>query len=71
MTQFIQALSIDWTKISPDSYIRSIPAIASLDYLPLKGDVTFFVGENATGKSTLLEGLATAYGFNPEGGTLN
>ena len=32
MTQFIQALSIDWTKISPDSYLRSIPAIASLDY---------------------------------------
>ena len=71
MTQFIQALSIDWTKISPDSYLRSIPAIASLDYLPLRSNVVFFVGENATGKSTLLEGLATAYGFNPEGGTLN
>ena len=71
MTQFIQALSIDWSRISPDSYLRSIPAIASLDYLPLRSNVVFFVGENATGKSTLLEGLATAYGFNPEGGTLN
>lgn len=33
--------------------------------------VTFFVGENGTGKSTLLEAIAVAYGFNPEGGTKN
>lgn len=30
-----------------------------------------FVGENGTGKSTLLEAVAVAYGFNPEGGTKN
>jgi len=33
--------------------------------------VTFFVGENGTGKSTLLEAIAVAYGFNPEGGSKN
>jgi len=33
--------------------------------------VTFIVGENGSGKSTLLEAIATAWGFNPEGGTLN
>ena len=33
--------------------------------------VTFIVGENGTGKSTILEGIAVAYGFNPEGGTRN
>ena len=33
--------------------------------------VTFLVGENGTGKSTLLEGIAVACGFNPEGGTRN
>ena len=33
--------------------------------------VTFLVGENGTGKSTLLEGVAVACGFNPEGGTRN
>ena len=27
------------------------------------------VGENGTGKSTLLEAIAVAYGFNAEGGT--
>jgi predicted ATPase len=29
------------------------------------------VGENGTGKSTLLEAIAVAYGFNPEGGSKN
>lgn len=33
--------------------------------------VTFFVGENGTGKSTLLEAIAVAYGFNAEGGSKN
>ena len=29
------------------------------------------MGENGTGKSTLLEAIAAAWGFNPEGGTRN
>lgn len=33
--------------------------------------VTFFVGENGIGKSTLIEAIALAMGFNAEGGTLN
>ena len=33
--------------------------------------VTYIIGENGMGKSTLLEGIAIALGFNPEGGTLN
>ena len=37
----------------------------------LNAPVTFFVGENGTGKSTLLEAIAIAAGFNPEGGTKN
>ena len=31
-------------------------------------NVTFFVGENGSGKSTFLEALAECCGFNPEGG---
>jgi predicted ATPase len=34
-------------------------------------DVTFFVGENGTGKSTLLEAIAVLCGLNPEGGSKN
>jgi predicted ATPase len=33
--------------------------------------VTFLIGENGTGKSTLLEGIAVACGLNPEGGSRN
>ena len=39
--------------------------------IPLTHAVTFFVGENGTGKSTLLEAIAVASGFNAEGGTKN
>jgi predicted ATPase len=38
----------------------TVPAIRSLETLPLPGPVTFFVGENGSGKSTLLEAIAAA-----------
>ena len=52
-------------------YPFSIPAIRDLDELPLTSPVTFFIGENGTGKSTLLEAIAVAAGFNAEGGSRN
>ena len=67
----IRGLDIHWDKISPRSYLRNIPAIASVDSLTFHAPVTFFVGENGSGKSTLLEAIAVACGFNPEGGTRN
>lgn len=56
------------------SYLNNIPAVRHLKemkHLPLRAPVTFLVGENGTGKSTLLEAIAVAAGFNPEGGTKN
>ena len=47
-----------------------VPAIGALDNLPL-ANVTYFVGENGSGKSTILEAIAVAAGFNAEGGTSN
>ena len=38
----------------------TVPAIRTLQQLPLGTPVTFFVGENGSGKSTLLEGIAAA-----------
>ena len=52
-----------------DVYPYSIPAIRHLTTLTLHPRVTFFVGENGTGKSTLLEAMAVAEGFNAEGGS--
>lgn len=46
----------------------SIPAISKLN-LSLKKYVTFLVGENGSGKSTILEALADRMGFNAMGGT--
>jgi len=52
-----------------DVYPFSIPAIKQLTSFDFHPRVTFFVGENGTGKSTLLEAIAVAEGFNPEGGS--
>lgn len=68
---FIRNAHIAWDEISPDSYLRSIPAVSKIVDLELRSNITFFVGENGTGKSTILEAIADAYGFNPEGGTIN
>ncbi len=60
--------------IAEESYLNTIPAVRSLvekGELRFQKRVTILVGENGTGKSTLLEAMAIAYGFNPEGGTLN
>lgn len=55
-------------------YPFGLPAVRSL--ARMKGmafhmPVTFFAGENGTGKSTLLEAIAVSSGFNAEGGTRN
>ena len=58
----------------PDlSYLDRLPPVRQLREGPVSFDspVTFLVGENGTGKSTLLEGIAVACGFNPEGGSRN
>ncbi|HHU38736.1 MAG TPA: AAA family ATPase [Propionibacterium sp.] len=48
----------------------TIPAIRAMlaDGLDF-GQATVLVGENGSGKSTILEALAEAYGLNPEGGS--
>ena len=54
-----------------NQYPFSLDVIQHLDSIEFHPKVTFVIGENGTGKSTLLEAIATAYGFNPEGGTKN
>ena len=69
--QLIQGVSIHWDKIDARSYLRGIESLKGLQHLQFKKPITFFVGENGSGKSTMLEALAVAAGFNPEGGTKN
>ena len=54
-----------------DEYPFNIPPIASLDVLEITSRICFFVGENGTGKSTLMEAIAAHYGFGREGGSRN
>ena len=68
---FIKKILIQWDNISRDSYLRNIPALQNIEEIILEKPVTFFAGENGTGKSTLLEAIAIAFGFNPEGGSIN
>jgi predicted ATPase len=54
-----------------DQYPYCLPALRTLERLSFHPKVTFLVGENGTGKSTLLEGLALSVDLNPEGGSRN
>ena len=54
-----------------DQYPFNIPAVRGIGEIDFHPNVTFFVGENGSGKSTVLEALAIALGFGSEGGTLN
>jgi predicted ATPase len=55
--------------IDHQRYPFSIPAVRELGVLEPHPDVTFFVGENGAGKSTVLEAIAVALGLPAEGGT--
>ena len=69
---YIRAAVLERSRV-PDfhAYPFSIPAIRSLEVLPFHEKVTFFVGENGMGKSTLMEALAVACGCCAEGGGRN
>ncbi len=69
--KFIKGIKIDWNRVSNNTYIQNISSIQSISQLEFNNNITFFVGENGTGKSTLLESIAVAYGLNPEGGNRN
>ena len=71
--KYISSILFD-NSLSESSYLNNIPVIKYLEEnkeLDFSSNITFFVGENGTGKSTLLEAMAVAYGFNAEGGTIN
>ena len=62
----VKLVNVDYTR-----YPFSIPAIKSLESVKFTFPVTFLVGENGSGKSTIVESIAVAAGFSAEGGTKN
>lgn len=73
VTNYLRGIELN--RLPPESsYLHDLPLIKQLAKnggLYFERAVTFIVGENGTGKSTLLEAIAAAMGFNPEGGGRN
>ena len=67
---YVNCISIA-KEIPHGNYLKDLPVVKNLKKMGgirLTKNVTFLVGENGVGKSTLIEGIAVAMGFNPEGG---
>lgn len=67
---FLHSLTLA-PSLEPDEWPDTIPAVRAveaMDRLEFHPAVTFFIGENGTGKSTLLEAIATKFGFDDQGG---
>ncbi|NVP17920.1 AAA family ATPase [Candidatus Gracilibacteria bacterium] len=67
---FLKTIYFDNTNLQ-EKYIENIDIFKDISELELEEKITYFVGENGTGKSTLLESIAESFGFNKEGGTIN
>jgi predicted ATPase len=68
---FLEQVRLD-SHATTGRYPFTLPVVRHLAReggLELDPAVTFLVGDNGTGKSTLVEALAVAAGFNPEGGS--
>lgn len=68
LEHFIRKLRLS-DAVNRDVYPFNMPCLKDFESIDFHEKVTFFVGENGSGKSTFLEGLAVAYGLNPEGGS--
>lgn len=64
-----------WTDFGSDvdagAFPFNVPAVRDLQQIEFHADVTFFVGENGSGKSTVLEAIALMLGFGVEGGPMS
>ena len=70
--QFLRALRLN--RDDPALNVKfpfTLPALRTMARIDFHPKVTYFVGENGSGKSTVLEAIAISLGFNPEGGTKN
>ena len=72
LPQFVRSVRLLREEVPTfDEYPFALPAVRELFELTFHPSVTYLVGENGTGKSTLLEAIAVVAGFNPEGGSRN
>jgi predicted ATPase len=70
-SKFISGISIRIPDEQKSIYPYSVPAVKNLGLLKFNKSVTFLIGENGIGKSTIIEAIAVKMGLNAEGGTKN
>jgi predicted ATPase len=68
---FLKKISLNPPPGVQADYPFTIPVFSQEFTIELSKPVTFLVGENGTGKSTLLEAIAKKAGFNLSGGSQN
>ena len=66
---FLRSLRVKHKERMGDGYPFDLPMVRQLDELAFPAPVTFFVGENGAGKSTILEAIAAAVGSIVVGGS--
>ncbi|MEJ0054020.1 MAG: AAA family ATPase [bacterium] len=67
----LDKICLDLKGVDRSGYPFSLPILENTEEIFFPSQVTFFVGENGTGKSTILEAIAVIAGFGPEGGSRN
>lgn len=67
----LDKVKVQLPKMQSSEYPFNLDIIKNLKEITFPTKVTFFVGENGTGKSTILEALAHKTGFGAEGGSKN
>jgi predicted ATPase len=66
---YLKGIVLDQRLVSePDAYPFCLPLFKNGFGFDFKSAITIIVGENGTGKSTLLEGIAVLAGFDEAGG---
>jgi predicted ATPase len=69
--QFLNEILINIKDENRESYPYNLKILNNISTISFHDKITFFVGENGSGKSTILEALVVCLGLNPEGGSKN
>lgn len=64
----LRSIDIDCSRTATSAYPFNLPLVQRFEELPLESSMVVFVGENGSGKSTILESLAAAIRLPTVGG---